>query len=71
MRGYKVVGIDSDEEAVSQARRLGVNVVNGSWPEIDVEGVNAVVFTRSLHHISPLPEAIARLEEAFGFRPIT
>lgn len=63
MRGYEVVGIDSDEEAVSQARRLDVRVVSASWPEIDVDKVDAVVFTRSLHHISPLPEAVSKALE--------
>ena len=34
MRGYEVVGIDSDKEAVSQARRLDVRIFNASWPQI-------------------------------------
>jgi len=60
MLGYKVIGIDADKEAISQARRLNVSVVRATWPEINVEKMDAVVFTRSLHHISPLPEAVSK-----------
>ncbi|MCZ6911799.1 MAG: class I SAM-dependent methyltransferase [Proteobacteria bacterium] len=60
MLGYEVTGIDTDEEAISQARRLDVCVVHASWPEINVDKVDAVVFTRSMHHISPLPEAVSK-----------
>ncbi len=60
-RGYTVTGVESDQEALAQARDRDVEVIDGSWPNISVERVNAVVFTRSLHHISPLPEAIMRI----------
>ena len=63
MRGYEVVGIDSDKEAVSQARRLDVRIFNASWPKFDIDKVDAVIFTRSLHHISPLPKAVAKALE--------
>ncbi len=62
-RGYAVAGVESDREAVSRARELDVNVIEGSWPDVDVERANAVVFTRSLHHISRLPEAIAGVRD--------
>lgn len=60
-RDYDVLGIDANEESVSQARKLGANVVYAVWPTADLNagGMDAVVFTRSLHHISPLPEAVA------------
>jgi SAM-dependent methyltransferase len=60
-RGYTVAGVESDQEALAQARNRDVDVIDGSWPHISVERVNAVIFTRSLHHISPLPEAIVRI----------
>jgi SAM-dependent methyltransferase len=60
-RGYKVAGVESDQDALTQARDRGVEVIDGSWPRISAERVDAVVFTRSLHHISPLPEAIMKI----------
>ena len=62
-RNYVVVGVESDPAAVLRARRSGADVILGAWPKVNVEPVNAVVFTRSLHHISPLPEAISRIRE--------
>ncbi len=62
-RGYHVIGVDSDKDAISRARMLGVETVCGEWPDVDVSRVDVVVFTRSLHHISPLPNAIARVHD--------
>lgn len=61
--GYTVVGVDSDQSALSRAQDLGINAINASWPDVTVERVNAVVFTRSLHHISPLPDAVAKISD--------
>ena len=61
-RGFDVIGIDSDKEIVSQARHLNIRIISANWPDIDVDRVDAVVFTRSLHHISPLPEAISKAQ---------
>lgn len=62
-RGFGVVGIDADAETVSRARKRGVNVIEASWPDLDTAPVDAVVFTRSLHHITPLQEAIAKVPD--------
>lgn len=62
-RGFAVTGVESDPSSVAKALESGVNVVKGSWPDVSVGRVNAVVFTRSLHHISPLPAAIAKTRE--------
>ncbi len=63
-RGYRVTALDSDPEAVARAQKRAVPAVVGSWPHFG-SGVSfdAIAFTRSLHHISPLPEAIARARE--------
>ncbi len=56
--GYHVTGVDSDPDAVAQARGRGVPAVQASWPEFEGMSVDAVAFTRSLHHISPLRQAV-------------
>jgi 2-polyprenyl-3-methyl-5-hydroxy-6-metoxy-1,4-benzoquinol methylase len=63
-RGYRVTALDSDPEAVARAQKRGVPAVVGSWPQFRSRAFfDAIVFTRSLHHISPLPEAMARARE--------
>lgn len=62
-RGYRVVGLDSSEDAVARAQERGVSAVKASWPEFESAPVDAVAFTRSLHHIDPLHGAVARARE--------
>lgn len=57
-RGYDVTGLDADETAVAAARAHGVAVLHAEWPDVETGTFDAVVFTRSLHHISPLGDAI-------------
>jgi SAM-dependent methyltransferase len=57
-RGLRVVGIDPDPEAINSARQKGVSAMLGNWPATDVEPVDAIAFTRSLHHIDDLNGAI-------------
>jgi SAM-dependent methyltransferase len=58
-RGFRVTGLDSDPEVVAKAQERGVPAVVGSWPEFDGNAsFDAIAFTRSLHHINPLDEAI-------------
>ena len=62
-RGYRLTGLDSDPELVARAQRRGARASVASWPEFDGPAVDVVAFTRSLHHISPLREAVARARE--------
>jgi SAM-dependent methyltransferase len=62
-RGFDVIGVDADETNVLRARDRGVCVMRASWPEIDVAPVDAVAFTRSLHHIHPLDGAVRKARE--------
>lgn len=58
-RGYRVTGVDSDPEVVAKAQERGVPALVGSWPEFHGNAsFDAIAFTRSLHHINPLDEAI-------------
>src|SRR2546430_6509342 len=61
--GYVVIAIDSDRDSVAAARRLGVNAHVATWPDFDQGQFDAVLFTRSLHHIHPLGESVRRSEE--------
>ena len=56
--GYGVVAIDADAESVAAARRLGVDSRVAKWPDFDDGNFDAVLFTRSLHHIHPLDRAV-------------
>jgi SAM-dependent methyltransferase len=62
-RGYRLTGLDSDPELVARAQKRGARALVASWPEFDSPPVDVVAFTRSLHHISPLREAVARARE--------
>jgi SAM-dependent methyltransferase len=58
--GHAVVAIDSDPESVAAARSLGADAHVATWPDFDKGRFDAVLFTRSLHHIHPLDESIKR-----------
>src|SRR5438270_6115259 len=56
--GYSVTAIDADRDAVQLARAKGIHSILGEWPEVSVAPVDAIVFTRSLHHVRNLKRAI-------------
>ncbi len=64
--GISVRAIDSDAEAVEQARRAGVAAEVAQWPADLGETFDAVLFTRSLHHIHDLSGAIAEARRALN-----
>jgi SAM-dependent methyltransferase len=59
-RGHRVTGIDTDGASIEHARTLGVHAMVASWPEYEGPAVDAICFTRSLHHVAPLRDAIGR-----------
>jgi len=63
---YSVVAIDSDQGSVAAARRLGVDARVATWPDFDEGHFDAVLFTRSLHHIHPLSESTRHAVESIG-----
>ncbi len=63
LRGYRLTGVDAEPESVVRAQERGVHAVSASWPDFDSPPLDAVVFTRSLHHINPLDQAVDRARE--------
>jgi SAM-dependent methyltransferase len=59
-RGHEVVGIDRSEKAVKSARRAGFEALRVDFLEFEDEPFDAVLFTRSLHHIHELERAVER-----------
>ena len=56
--GFEVVAIDSDRTCVEEAMAAHVDARLMDWPA-NVDGAfDAVLFTRSLHHIDPLDKAV-------------
>ena len=55
---YSVVAIDPDRDSVTAAQLLGVDARIATWPDFDEGLFDAVLFTRSLHHIHPLDESV-------------
>ena len=62
-RGYQITGLDTDEDTVAKARKRGALVQLVEWPDYDCDPVDAIVFTRSLHHIHRLDAAIVKAKE--------
>jgi SAM-dependent methyltransferase len=64
--GCSVIAIDSDPDSVSAAKRLGVDARVATWPDFGGGKFDAVVFTRSLHHIHPLDEAVKHAADSLA-----
>jgi 2-polyprenyl-3-methyl-5-hydroxy-6-metoxy-1,4-benzoquinol methylase len=58
--GYEVIALDSNPAVVEQARSLGVDARAATWPEFAAAPFDAILFTRSLHHIHPLGNAVSQ-----------
>ena len=57
--GYEVVAVDTAVKAVARARARGLDARRAHWPDFaDSRRFDAVLFTRSLHHIGPLSPAV-------------
>ena len=57
--GHSVVAVDASEKAVASARELGVDARHADWHDFDDGTFDAILFTRSLHHIDRLQQADA------------
>lgn len=61
---FAVVAIDCDPDAVAGAQQLGVDARVATWPDFDGGRFDAVLFTRSLHHIHPLVKALKQAADS-------
>ena len=56
--GPDVVAIDGDEAEVARVRQLGVDARVATWPSFDDGRFDAILFTRSLHHVDDLQASV-------------
>jgi len=59
--GVQLTAIDSSEEQVAEARARGVPAIVSDFLAFEAAPFDAVLFTRSLHHIAPLEAGIAKI----------
>jgi SAM-dependent methyltransferase len=58
-----VTALDADRNETARARRRGLRTVTATWPDFDAPPFDAILFTRSLHHIHALAAAVGRARE--------
>jgi SAM-dependent methyltransferase len=58
--GHHVIALDSDAAVIKQARQLGIDARVAVWPDFEEAPFDAILFTRSLHHIMDLPAAVSQ-----------
>jgi SAM-dependent methyltransferase len=61
---YSVIAIDSD--VIVSARRLGLDARVATWPDFDEGNFDAVLFTRSLHHIHPFDGSVKHAADSLA-----
>ncbi len=59
-----VIAIDNDADSIAAAQGLGVDARIAAWPDFEDGQFDAVLFTRSLHHIHPLDKAVQRAADS-------
>jgi SAM-dependent methyltransferase len=62
--GHEVTALDVDPEAVAAARAAGVPAIEGDFLDGRMGPHDAVLFTRSLHHVADLDRAAALAADA-------
>jgi len=58
--GVSLIAIDTDADSIAAAQALGVDARIAAWPDFEDGLFDAVLFTRSLHHMHPLDKAVQR-----------
>lgn len=57
--GLDVVAIDANAEAVAKTRARGLDARLAEWPDFHAGPFDALLFTRSLHHVRDLEASVA------------
>ena len=55
--GVSLIAIDTDPDLIAAARGLGVDARIAAWPNFEDGQFDAVLFTRSLHHMERITES--------------
>jgi SAM-dependent methyltransferase len=61
--GHRVTALDADPDSVEAARRRGLDARVARWPDFEGGPYDAVVFSRSLHHMEDLGGTVRRARE--------
>jgi len=59
--GVQLTAVDASEEQVAEAQARGVAAIVSDFLAFEAAPFDAVLFTRSLHHIAPLQAGIAKI----------
>jgi SAM-dependent methyltransferase len=62
--GLSLIAIDNDADFITAAQGLGVDARIATWPDFEDGQFDAVLFTRSLHHMQPLDKAVQRAADS-------
>ena len=61
--GFQVVAIDTSAEAVENTKQLGIDATVAAFPDFEETPFDAILFTRSLHHVHKLTEAVEKTHQ--------
>ena len=62
-RGYKVTAVDADPGIIARVQERGIPAICATWPALQFDAADCIVFTRSLHHISPISAAMEKARQ--------
>ena len=62
--GVSLIAIDNDADSIAAAQGLGVDAPIAAWPAFEDGQFDAVLFTRSLHHMHPLDKAVQQAADS-------
>lgn len=62
--GISVIAIDKDVDSIAAAQGLGLDARIAAWPDFEDGRFDAVLFTRSLHHMHPLDKSVQRAADS-------
>lgn len=61
--GCFCLGIEKSKEGAREARKKGLEIRIATWPDFKSESFDIIIFSRVLHHFSPLEPCISKAYE--------